>query len=57
MERLLPGTGIVIAPWSPVSSRDMKMLREAQAKDALTGNKGLPLHPGAARYYKEKGLM
>jgi len=36
---------------------DMKQLREAQAKDALKGNKGLPLHPGAARYYKEKGLM
>ena len=36
---------------------DMKMLREAQAKDALTGNKGLPVHPGAVRYYKEKGLM
>lgn len=37
--------------------KDMKQLREAQAKDALTGNKGLPLHPGAARYYKEAGLM
>jgi len=36
---------------------DMKQLREAQAKDALKGNKGLPIHPGAARYYKEKGLM
>lgn len=36
---------------------DMKQLREAQAKDALSGNKGLPVHPGAARYYKEKGLM
>ena len=36
---------------------DMKQLREAQAKDALTGNKGLPVHPGAARYYKEKGMM
>lgn len=36
---------------------DMKQLREAQAKDALKGNKGLPVHPGAARYYKEKGLM
>ncbi len=36
---------------------EMKMLREAQAKDALKGNKGLPVHPGAARYYKEKGLM
>ena len=35
---------------------DMKQLREAQAKDALTGNKGLPLHPGAARYYKEMGM-
>ena len=36
---------------------DMKQLREAQAKDALKGNKGIPLHPGAARYYKEKGMM
>lgn len=36
---------------------DMKQLREAQIKDALKGNRGLPVHPGAARYYKEKGLM
>ena len=31
--------------------------KSGKAKDALKGNKGLPLHPGAARYYKEKGLM
>ena len=36
--------------------RDMKQLREARAEDALKGNKGIPLHPGAARYYKEKAM-
>ena len=35
---------------------DMKQLREAKAADALKGNKGIPVHPGAARYYKEKGM-
>ena len=41
----------------PSIKKDMKQLREATAKDALKGNKGLPVHPGAARYYKEVGLM
>ena len=27
-----------------------------QLKDAITGT-GIPLHPGAAKYYKEKGIM
>lgn len=36
---------------------DMKQLKEAQAKDALMGNRGLPVHPGAMKYYKEAGLM
>ena len=36
---------------------DMKQLKEATFKAALSGNKGLPVHPGAAKYYKEKGLM
>lgn len=36
---------------------DMKMLREAQAESALEGNKGLPVHPGAQRYYEEQGMM
>ena len=35
--------------------KDMKQLREAQAKDALTGNKGLPLHPGAAPLLQGNG--
>ena len=36
---------------------DMKQLKEATFKAALSGNKGLPVHPGAAKYYKEKGLL
>jgi len=35
---------------------DMRMLEENTLKDALTGNP-IDIHPGAARYYKEKGLM
>jgi TRAP-type uncharacterized transport system substrate-binding protein len=36
---------------------DMKQTREAQAKDALNANKGLPVHPGATRYYREQEMM
>lgn len=35
---------------------DMRMLEENTLKDALKGNP-IDVHPGAARYYKEKGLM
>jgi hypothetical protein len=35
---------------------DMRMLEENTLKDALKGNP-IDVHPGAARYYKEKGMM
>jgi len=35
---------------------DMRMLRENKFEDALKGI-SIPIHPGAAKYYKEKGLM
>ena len=35
---------------------DLRMLRENTLKDALKGNP-IDVHPGAAKYYKEKGLM
>src|SRR5699024_11457856 len=30
--------------------------KEMTLKNALNGSEGLPIHPGAARYYEEQGL-
>lgn len=36
---------------------DSRAFSEADLAIALKGNKGMPIHPGAAKYYKEIGLM
>ena len=46
---------VLYANWPELAKVKKKAIEESKEENALMGN-NIPVHPGAMRYYKEKGI-